>query len=66
MNCHDPQFLFKETQLCAADLNERCYAIPKAAEFIVQRKTMIPRLYQADSFLLTLQVMNEGLLKRFK
>ncbi len=59
MTCDDPQFLFKEIQLFAADINEHCGTISKATEFIVQRKTVILRLYQAYSFLLTLQVMNE-------
>jgi hypothetical protein len=62
VTCDDPQLIFKEIQLFTADINEHCDAIPKAAEFILQQKTVILHLYQAYSFLLTLQVMNESLL----
>ena len=43
----NPQLLFQETQLFALDINEQCDTIQKAAEFIVERKKVIPRLYQA-------------------
>jgi hypothetical protein len=52
----DPQLLFKEIQLFAVDINEQCDTIRKAADFIVERKTVTARLYQAYSFLLTLPV----------
>ena len=52
----NPQLLFQEAQLFALDINEQCDTIQKAAEFIVERKKVIPRLYQAYSFLLALPV----------
>jgi hypothetical protein len=53
---HDPQLLFQEIKLFAVDINEQCDTISKAAQFIVERKEVVPRLYQAYSFLLTLPV----------
>ena len=52
----NPQFLFQEAQLFALDINEQCDTIQKTAEFIVERQKVIPRLYQAYSFLLVLPV----------
>jgi hypothetical protein len=53
---NDPHLLFKEIKLFAVDINEQCDTISKAAQFIVERKEVVPRLYQAYSFLLTLPV----------
>ena len=48
-------YYFKK-QLFALDIDEQCDTIQKTAEFIVERKKVIPRLYQAYSFLLALPV----------
>ena len=50
----NPQLLFQEAQLFALDVNEQSDTVQKAAEFIVERKKAIPRLYQAYSFLIGL------------
>ena len=52
----NPQLLFQEAPLFALGINEQCDTIQKAAEFIVERKKVIPRLYQVYSFLLVLPV----------